>query len=209
MKGRVAWAGLLVVALAGPLPRALATPPATATPAKRIAFQIGADAFGGIGGKFIGGVNATMVYPALNRLWVGIRPALHLVVPEDSDFDVTWFHPDLALQVNLLHTPVRLYGLVAGGYSMAVANDLFGGPAHGWSVAAAVGVAWSWRGPLGLFAELGFRGGSAGREQTVLKRDDSGAPVCEQECQGYVTEQLERRYTMLALTVNLGLVYAP
>lgn len=216
MKGRIriVWAGLLLYALAGPLPEAWgADPPAAPQEPERskyIAFQIGADAFGGLGeARFIGGVNATLVYPAVDRVWVGIRPALHLLVPKDSDLDVSWFHPDLAIHVNFFHAPVRLYALVAGGYSMAVGTGLYGGPAHGWSVAAGVGVAWKWRGPLGLFAELAFRGGSASKDQTVLKRDESGKPICEDDCQIYQTEPVTRDYNISALTVNLGLVYAP
>jgi hypothetical protein len=204
----------LIIALVSPLPEAWGAPEPAAEPQaevqrKRIAFQIGADAFGGIGARFIGGVNATLVYPVVDRVWAGIRPALHLLVPKDSDLDVSWFHPDLAVHVNFFHAPVRLYALVAGGYSMAVGMGLYGGPAHGFSVAAGVGVAWKWRGPLGLFAELAFRGGNASKDQTVLKRDQNGDPICEEECQIYQTEAITRDYKISVLTLNLGLVYAP
>ena len=208
MRRWIVWAALFAAVQVGSLARAHAAPAEGRRP--EVNFQFGADAFGGIGDtRFIGGVNATLVYPVVRRVWVGIRPALHYLVPKDSDFDVAWLHPDLAVHVNLLHAPLRLYALAAGGYSLAVAPDLQGGPAHGWSLTAGVGAAWKWRGPLGLFAELAFRGGSASRRQNELKRDASGQPICDEECQVYETEEVSRDFRVLAFTVNVGLFFAP
>lgn len=181
---------------------------------KLIVFQLGADAFGGgLGGMdFIGGINGSLLYPLHERFWVGIRPALHYVYPDDSEFEATWIHGDAAVQVNLLRrAPLRLYVLGTAGYALALDGDLYEGGAHGWSASGAVGLAWSIRGPLGLFAELGFRGGSTSRDQTVHVRDGQGQPVCPPSgfCPPWQTEQITRTLSLRALTVNLGLVYGP
>ena len=159
---------------------------------KGLTFQIGADAFGGLalgGAQFVGGVNATLVYPVIDLLWVGIRPSLHYVYDEDSEYEVTWFHPEVAVQVNFLHDPLRVYLLAAGGYAAALDGDLYRGLAHGWGVLGGLGVSWQPQGELGLFLELGFRAGAAGKQETVLDLDAEGNPQCvdQQECLSYLT----------------------
>lgn len=214
----------LVLALAFGIPTAAAQePPPETRPAPlavaagekpfRLAFQIGADGSGGlaIGGiDFIGGVNATLVYPIGDLFYAGIRPALHYVYSEDSDYEATWFHPDVIVQLNILRDPVRLYVFGSGGFAVALDSDLYPGIAHGFSAAAGVGVSWKAEGPWGLFAELGFRYGSASQEQSALVRDANGNPQCEDaECQTYLREDVTRDFELTALTVNIGVVYEP
>ncbi|MBN2494176.1 MAG: hypothetical protein JXR96_06275 [Deltaproteobacteria bacterium] len=178
----------------------------------RIEFQIGADAFAGLGlggADFIGGVNASLTYPVLDLLWVGIRPALHYVML-DEPYDATWMHADALVQVNALHAPVRLYGLVAGGYSFALDTDIYAGAAHGFSVLAGAGVAWQPADfPVGLFAELTFRYGLASRGKTQLVRDAEGEPIYDAETLTWQTEEVTQDFELLALTVNLGLTISP
>ncbi len=178
----------------------------------RVEFQIGADAFGGglAGVDFIGGVNACFTYPVLDWLQLGLRPALHYSFVDDRPYDETWMHADVALQFNLLHEPVRLYLLAAGGYALAVDTDLYQGAAHGWSALGGAGVAWRPEGSaVGLFAELGFRYGAAARDTEQLARDERGRPIYQPETLTWQTEQVERSYELLALTVNIGLTISP
>ncbi len=180
---------------------------------KALVFQIGADAFGGLalgGAEFIGGVNAALVYPIIDWVWVGIRPSLHYVYDEDSDYEVTWFHPEVVVNVNFLHDPVRLYFLAAGGYSGALDTDQYGSIAHGWGVLAGVGVAWQGPCGAGLFGELGFRVGSASRDQAVLSRDENNQPICaDTDCLVWETEVVSREYNLTAFTINIGVIYSP
>jgi hypothetical protein len=200
-----------LVALCAPQSRAKEPSPIPASDrAKNLVFQMGADAFGGglSDVTFIGGGNVTILYPALRRLWVGLRPSAHLIVQKDSDYDVAWFHPDVAAHFNLLHDPVRLYLLGAVGYSLAIDTDLYGGVAHGWSASGGVGAAWRPRGgPLGIFAELAFRGGHASRDQSELVLDASGKPICDDDCQIWQVHKVSREFDLVAITVNLGLIY--
>ncbi len=178
------------------------------------AFQFGADAFGGLaqgGTSFIAGVNASLLWPLWDLVWVGVRPALHYSYDESSPYESTWLHIDAAVQVNIIHRPVRVYGLLAGGYLGALDGDLHRGLADGWSVLGAVGVAWKFSGALGIFLELGFRGGRATQPgERVLDLDDQGRPQCaDAECQSYLMEEVDRSFELTAFTVNLGVTYAP
>lgn len=178
----------------------------------RVEFQIGADAFGGglAGVDFIGGVNVCFTYPVLDWLQLGLRPALHYTFVDDRAYDETWMHADVALQFNLLQQPLRLYLLAAGGYAFAVDPDLYQGAAHGWSALGGAGVAWRPEGStVGLFAELGFRYGAAGRDVEQLLRDERGQPIYEPGTLTWQTEQVERSYELLAFTVNIGLTISP
>ena len=93
---------ILAVAIGAPMAAAQEPPetkPAPLTMASggkdlELAFQVGAAGFGGlvIGGiDFIGGFNATLIYPIGDLFYAGIRPALHYVYSEDSDYETTWF----------------------------------------------------------------------------------------------------------------------
>lgn len=219
---RVLGVVLVMVGLAAPCPGSDATPAAEAPVAKaplviasdsgpRIEFQVGADLFGGglSGVDFIGGVNATFVYPVLDLLWVGIRPALHYVFMDDSDYRETWMHADAVLQLNLLHEPVRLYFLLAGGYAFALDSNI---PdlSHGFSALGGLGVAWRpAESRLGMFCELGFRYGSASVDATRLALDERGRPVYDEAATAWVVEDFEQHFELMALTVNLGLTYSP
>jgi hypothetical protein len=181
---------------------------------KALVFQIGVDAFGGLalgGAEFIGGFNAALVYPIIDWVWVGIRPSLHYVYDEDSDYEITWFHPEVVVNVNFLHDPVRLYFLAAGGYSGALDTDQYTSIAHGWGVLAGVGVAWQGPCGAGLFAELGFRVGGASRDQTMLVRNpDNNEPICaDADCLVWETEVVSRDYSLTAFTINIGVIYSP
>ncbi len=201
-----------------PPPETRPAPLAVATGEKpfQLAFQIGADGFGGlvIGGiDFIGGLNATLIYPIGDLFYAGIRPALHYLYREDSDYEATWFHPDVIFQVNILHDPVRLYAFASGGFAVAIDGDLYPGIAHGFSAAGGLGVSWRAKGPWGLFAELGFRYGSASLDQSMLVLDANGKPKCveyvDNGCLEYVREVVTRDFELTALTVNVGVVYEP
>jgi hypothetical protein len=210
--------GVPMVAAQEPPPETKPAPLTMATGEKpfQLAFQIGADGFGGlvIGGiDFIGGLNATLIYPIGDLFYAGIRPALHYVYQEDTDYEATWFHPDVIFQLNILHDPVRLYVFAAGGFAVAIDGDLYPGIAHGFSAAGGVGVSWRAKGPWGLFAELGFRYGSASLEQSMLVLDANGKPQCveyvDNGCLEYVREDVTRDFELTALTVNIGVVYEP
>ncbi len=177
----------------------------------KIEFQVGVDAFGGVGGtEFIGGVNATLVYPVIDLLWVGIRPALHYLLVEDSPYDETWTHADALVQVNFLNEPVRLYGLAAGGYSFALDNDFYEGLAHGWNVQGGLGVAWQPEdSSVGLFLELDFRYASATRESTRLVFTDEGEPIYIEDSLSWQTESYDRHFELIAFTINIGLTISP
>jgi hypothetical protein len=177
-------------------------------------FQFGADLFGGPpqgGVEFVGGVNASLLVKVMDLLYVGIRPALHYLYVEDSPYEVTWFHADIAFHLNILHDPVRLYVLGAGGYSAALDGDLYKGLAHGWSVLGGVGVSWQFEGPFGIFLEAGFRGGAASQDETVLDLDDNGNPQCTSrlECLSYKTKEITRDFDLTVFTINIGIIYAP
>ncbi len=134
-----------------------------------------------------------LVEMGIDWVWVGIRPSLHYVYDEDSDYEVTWFHPEVVVNVNFLHDPVRLYFLAAGGYSGALDTDQYGSIAHGWGVLAGVGVAWQGPCGAGLFGELGFRVGSASRDQAVLSRDENNQPICaDTDCLVWEPEVVSR-----------------
>ena len=180
----------------------------------RVEFQLGADAMHGFGvehADFIGGFNATLSYPVLDWLWVGLRPSLHYVMHDDQvAYDATWCHPDVHVQFNLMHEPLRLYGMLAGGYSFALDTNLSGGVAHGYSALVAFGVAWKpTESSLGLFAELGFRYGSASRDQDQLVRDAEGAPIYNEETLTWQTEEVSQDYKLMAFTFNLGVTLSP
>ncbi len=213
---------LVALLLAVPLPAAAEEASAPAAPPEETklaadfsypSFQIGADIFGGpsmAGTEFIAGVNATIVFPVLDFLWVGIRPALHYSYSEDNVYETTWLHPDVAVQVNILNQPLRVYGLLAGGYLGALDGDLHGGMADGWSLLAAAGAAWKYDGPLGIFIELGFRAGSASQGETVLDLDANGQPQCtDLECQSYKKMDVTRTFDLYVFTINLGVCYTP
>ena len=178
-----------------------------------LAFQVGAAGFGGlvIGGiDFIGGFNATMIYPIGDLFYAGIRPGLHYIYKEDTDYEVTWFHPDVIFQLNVMHDPVRVYVFGSGGFALALDGDLYSGIAHGWSAAGGLGVSWKPDGPWGLFCELGFRYGSASQDQSALLLDANGNPQCEDaECQEYQRETVTRDFDLTAFTVNIGVVFEP
>jgi len=217
---------IVILALAFGIPAAAQEPEPETKPAPltmasgdkpfELAFQIGASGFGGlaIGGiDFIGGVNATLMYPIGDLFYAGIRPGLHYVYKEDTDFETTWFHPDVIFQVNFLHDPVRVYLIAYGGFAVALDGDLYPGIAHGFSAGGGVGVSWRAKGPWGLFAELGFRYGSASLEQSMLVRDASGNPQCvpnpDDECLEYIREDVTRDFELTAFTINIGVVYEP
>lgn len=212
----------IVVALVAPMAFAQEAPetkPAPLTMASggkpfELAFQIGASGFGGlaIGGiDFIGGLNATLMYPIGDLFYAGIRPGLHYVYKEDSDYETTWFHPDVIFQFNFLRDPVRVYLIGFGGFAVALDGDLYPGIAHGFSAGGGVGVSWRAEGPWGLFCELGFRYGSASLEQNMLDLDDTtGKPVCaDDECQTYERVDVTRDFELTAFTINIGVVYEP
>jgi len=224
---RILLSSIMILALAFGIPTAAAQePPPETKPAPltmatgekpfELVFQIGADGFGGlvIGGiDFIGGLNATLIYPIGDLFYAGIRPALHYVYSEDSDYETTWFHPDVIFQLNVLHDPVRVYVYGSGGFSVVLDGDLYSGIGHGWSAAGGVGVSWKAEGPWGLFAELGFRYGSASQDQTALVLDASGNPQCVEndhnECLEYIREDVTRDFELTAFTINIGVVYEP
>ncbi|RME24648.1 MAG: hypothetical protein D6806_09260 [Deltaproteobacteria bacterium] len=176
-------------------------------------FQVGADALGGFdmgGTEFIAGVNFTLMWPLHSMVWVGIRPSLHYSYQTDSVYEATWIHPDVAVQLNLLHQPVRLYGLVSGGYMGALDGDLHRGLADGWSVLAGMGAAWMFSDSLGVFMELGFRTGSANQADTIVERDEGGNPICaDPECQEFLKADVTKTLSLYAFTINLGLTYVP
>ena len=177
----------------------------------KIEFQVGADLFGGgmDDVDFIGGVNATFVYPVFDWFWVGIRPSLHYLFLSDSPYDETWTHADVAMHFNILNDPVRVYALVAGGYAFALDSDT---PdlSHGYSVAGGVGVAWR---PddsiLGLFCEIGFRYGAASSDVSQLVLDPSGNPIYDEANMIWETEIVERDFELMTVTINLGLTISP
>jgi hypothetical protein len=176
-----------------------------------LSFQFGLDLFGGAAlgnAEFVGGLNMALLYPICDLLWAGIRPAMHYVQLDDADFDVAWFHPDIALQLNVFHAPLRLYVLAAGGFSVASDTDFYQGIAHGWSATAGVGAEWKFENQLGLFAELGFRLAQASGTQQVLSRNAAGQPICtDDECLVWQTEKVTREFELSALTINLGISY--
>jgi len=177
-----------------------------------LAFQIGADAFGGPsqgGVEFIAGVNASLLYRLCDMLWLGIRPALHYGYREGTPYEATWLHADAAFHFNILHDPIRLYVVGAGGYTGALDGDLHGGLAHGWSIFGGLGADWRFDGPLGLFIELGFRGGQAKRDETVLDLDADGNPQCTSQltCLAYKTKTVTRDLGLTVFTINIGLVF--
>lgn len=215
----------ILVALVAPMAAAQEPPPET-RPAPltmasgekdlELAFQVGASGFGGlvIGGiDFIGGFNATLMYPIGDLFYAGIRPGLHYVYKEDTDFETTWFHPDVIFQFNFMHDPVRVYLIGFGGFAVALDGDLYPGIAHGFSAGGGVGVSWKAKGPWGLFCELGFRYGSASLEQSMLVLDANGKPQCvpnpDDECLEYIREDVTRDFELTAFTINLGVVYEP
>jgi len=173
-------------------------------------FQFGAEGYGFQGGAdYIGGVNASLLFRIADIIWVGLRPSAHYVMLEDTDYDVTWFHPDFTFQLNFLHDPVRLYLLGAGGFSVALDTDNYFGTGHGWSALGGVGVAWRGESPWGFFAELGFRIGRASDEQNVHVYDANGKPQCvTPECLEYVFERVTREYELTVFTLNIGLFYS-
>jgi hypothetical protein len=210
--------GALTAAAQEPLPETRPAPLTMATGEKpfQLAFQIGADGFGGlvVGGiDFIGGLNATLIYPLGDLLYAGIRPGLHYVYREDTDYEAAWFHPDVIVQLNVLHDPVRVYVFASGGFAVALDGDLYPGIAHGFSAAGGLGVSWRAAGPWGLFGELGFRYGSASQEQSMLVLDANGKPQCVENvdngCLEYVRENVTREFELTAFTVNIGVVYEP
>lgn len=225
MKKLLCSIAIVVVAFGAPMAAAQEMPPETkpapltmATGGKdlELAFQIGADGFGGlvIGGiDFIGGLNATLIYPIGDLFYAGIRPALHYVYTEDTDYEATWFHPDVIFQLNILHDPVRVYVFGSGGFSVVLDGDLYPGIAHGWSAAGGVGVSWKAEGPWGLFCELGFRYGSASLDQSMLVLDANGNPQCvenvDNECLEYIREDVTREFDLTAFTINIGVVFEP
>lgn len=173
-------------------------------------FQFGAEGYGLQGGAdYIGGVNASLLFRICDLFWVGLRPSAHYVMLDDSDYDVTWFHPDFTFQVNILHDPVRLYFLGAGGFSVALDTDNYFGTGHGWSALGGVGVAWRGESPWGVFAELGFRIGRASDRQTEHVYDENGEAQCVDEtCLEYVFGRVTRDYELTVFTVNLGIQYS-
>jgi hypothetical protein len=216
---------IVILALAFGIPAAAQEPPET-KPAPltmasgekdlELAFQVGATGFGGlvIGGiDFIGGFNATLMYPIGDLFYAGIRPSLHYVYKEDADFETTWFNPDVIFQVNFMHDPVRIYLVGYGGFAVALDGDLYPGIAHGFSAGGGVGVSWKAEGPWGLFAELGFRYGSASQDQSALVLDANGDPQCvpnpDNECLEYIRENVTRDFELTAFTINIGVVYEP
>ena len=224
---RILLSSIVILALAFGIPTATAqepppeTKPAPLTMASggkdlEFAFQIGVDGFGGlvIGGiDFIGGFNATLIYPIGDLLYAGIRPSLHYIYKEDTDFETTWFHPDVIFQLNVMHDPVRVYVFGSGGFAVALDGDLYPGIAHGWSAAGGLGVSWKPEGPWGLFCELGFRYGSASLDQSMLVLDANGNARCvespDDECLEYIREDVTREFDLTAFTVNIGVVFEP
>ncbi len=182
------------------------------TAGPKIEFQIGADLMGGgmADLEFIGGVNATFVYPVLDLLWVGIRPGLHYAMIEDSPYDQTWLNADAIFELNILHEPVRLYALVSGGYAFALDTDHYNDLAHGYGAAGGVGVAWAPEdSKVGLFLELGFRYGAATKRSTRLVLDDNGDPIYEPETLTWQSEDYDRKFELTAFTINVGLTVSP
>jgi len=178
----------------------------------KIEFQIGADFFGGgmAGLDFIGGVNATFVYPVLDMLWVGIRPGLHYALVENSPYDETWMHADAIVQLNVLRDPVRLYVLASGGYSFALDTDHYNDLAHGYSAAGGLGVAWKPADAnLGLFCELVFRYGAAVKQSSRLVLDQDGHPIYEPDTLTWQSETYDRKFELTAFTFNVGLTVSP
>ena len=179
-----------------------------------IEFQLGADGMHGFGvehAEFVGGVNATLSYPVLDWLWVGLRPALHYVMHDDQvAYDATWLHADVHVQINLLDDPLRLYGLLAGGYAMAQDTDLYDGVAHGYSALLGFGVAWRpEESHVGLFAELGFRYGAASRDRMQLATDANGDFIYDEPTLTWQTEEVGQTYKLMAFTCNLGVTFSP
>ncbi len=177
----------------------------------KIQFQVGADAFGGMSDMdFVGGFNATFLYPVLELLWIGVRPSLHYGMVSDSPYDTTWMHADVITQVNIIHDPVRLYGLVSGGYSFAANGDLYDKLAHGFSASGGIGIAWQPEDSVvGLFLELGFRYASATAEASRLLLDDRGKPVFDGESFSYNTESYDKTFELRTMFVNVGLIVSP
>ncbi len=176
---------------------------------KSLVFQIGADAFGGIaqgGIEFIGGTNASLLYPLTDLVWLGLRPALHYAYEQDSVFEATWLHADLAFQVNVLNDPLRIYLLGAGGYAGVVDGDLYAGIGHGFSALAAVGASWQAQDAWALFVELGFRYAQSSKQETVLDLNDAGKPQCtgSDECLAYLTKEIDRQFDLMVFTINIG-----
>ncbi len=177
-----------------------------------IEFQIGADVMAGFGlgdAELVAGVNAMFLYPVLDWLNVGIRPSLHYILPDSSPYDMTWLHADLALGFDLLEDPVRLYALLTGGYAFATDTDTYAALAHGGSGMAALGVAWRSESNWGVFAELGFRVGSASHDRTRCSLDGGGAPIMDEDTLTCVRESYSHTFEMYAFTVNLGITISP
>ncbi|HOX42168.1 MAG TPA: hypothetical protein PK668_01160 [Myxococcota bacterium] len=177
-----------------------------------IEFQIGADVMAGFGlgdAELVAGVNAMFLYPVLDWLNVGIRPSLHYILPETSPYDVTWMHADVALGFDFLEDPVRVYGLLAGGYAFANNTDTYVALAHGGSGLAAVGVAWRSESNWGVFAELGFRVGQASHDKTRCSLDDAGEPIMDEDSLTCVRETYTNTFELYAFTVNFGITISP
>ncbi len=177
----------------------------------KIRFQIGADAFGGMSGiDFMGGVNATFLYPIMDLLWIGLRPSLHYTMLSDSLYDTVWMHADVVAHVNIIHDPIRLYVVASGGYSFAADGDLYDKLAHGFSVMGGLGAAWQPEdSSVGLFCELGFRYGTARAETSKLVLGENGKPVFDSETFSYTTETYDRSFELASIFVNVGLTVSP
>lgn len=160
----------------------------------RVVFQFGGDLFAGPalkGNTLVAGVNASLLVPAWSWAWIGIRPALHFANPEKGEYTQGWFHLDLAAQINVPVEGLRGYGLIGGGYSLAVDQDLYNQVAHGWGALAGAGIAWRAECGWGLFAELAFR----------LARAENTQRLSPQE------EKLTRSFSLTTVTLNLGVEY--
>lgn len=177
----------------------------------KMQFQVGADAFGGMSDMdFVGGFNATFLYPIIDLLWVGLRPSLHYGMISDSPYDTIWMHADVITQINIIHDPVRLYVVTSGGYSFAADGDLYDKLAHGFSVMHGIGVAWHPAdSSVGLFLETGFRYARASAETSQLVLDDRGKPVFDSVSFSYTTESYDRTFDLTSLFVNVGLAVSP
>jgi hypothetical protein len=177
-----------------------------------IEFQVGADVMAGFGlgdAELVAGVNAMLLYPVLEWLSVGIRPSLHYILPESSPYDMVWMHADAAVSFDLLEDPVRLYALLAGGYSFATDSDTYMALAHGGTGLAALGVAWRSEANWGVFAELGFRAGQASNDRSRCSLDGAGDPILDEDTLTCVRETYTHTFELYAFTVNFGITLSP